>query len=93
MSKKTGEKIDKFLSKAISRKLLVFFLSTIFFSLGMIAPDQWLTVAISYIGLQTVTDTIVRIKGSFTSDQMDKAKSLINEVKALKGDANVGNDS
>lgn len=86
MSKQTGEKIDKFLSKAISRKLLVFCLATVFFSLGLLAPDQWLTIAVSYIGLQTVTDTIVRIKGSFTSDQVNSAKSLLNEVKELKED-------
>jgi hypothetical protein len=86
MSKQNGEKLDKFLSKSISRKLLVFCLSTIFFALGLLAPDQWLTIAVSYIGLQTVTDTIVRIKGSFTSDQVDSAKSLLKEVKSLKED-------
>jgi len=88
MSKASKESLDKFLGKAISRKLLVFILSTMFFSLGMIAPDQWLYVAISYIGLQTVTDTVVRLKGSFNSEQVGQAKSIIQQIKGAKDEGN-----
>lgn len=82
-----NNKLDKFLYKVISRKLLVFLTSTVFFCLGMMTSEQWLVISTGYITLQSVTDTIVRVKGSFESSQLTKqAKSLIEEVKNLTDD-------
>lgn len=79
--------LDKFLYKVVSRKLLVFITSTVFLALGTIGADQWLTLAVAYTGVQAITDTIVRIKGSFESQQMvQKAKTIMNELKELKGE-------
>lgn len=53
---------DKKLGKYASRKLVVFFLTTIFFCLSMISADQWIYIAVAYVGTQAVIDTVERLK-------------------------------
>lgn len=83
---KDSNKLDKFLYKIISRKLLVFVTSTVFFSLGMMGADQYLIICTAYIGLQTFSDTVTRVKGSFESTQMvQKSKKILEELNQIKG--------
>jgi hypothetical protein len=57
----TRQKIDLFISKWVSRKLMVFAIaSTALFS-GSIDSSDWVIVATSYISLQGVTDIVERI--------------------------------
>ena len=59
MSRK--EKIDLFLSKWISRKLIVFAIGSIALFSGSIESNDWVIVATAYISLQGVTDIVERI--------------------------------
>ena len=59
MSRK--EKIDLFLSKWISRKLIVFAIGSIALFSGNIESNDWVIVATAYISLQGVTDIVERI--------------------------------
>lgn len=49
-------KIDRFLGKWASRKLLVFFIATILAFVSKITSADWTYVAIAYIGSQAVVD-------------------------------------
>jgi len=59
MSRK--EKIDLFLSKWVSRKLLTFGIASIALFTGSIQSNDWVIVATAYISLQGVTDIVERI--------------------------------
>ena len=59
MSRK--EKIDLFLSKWISRKLIVFAIGSIALFSGSIESNDWVIVATAYISLQGVTDIVEKI--------------------------------
>ena len=59
MSRK--EKIDLFLSKWISRKLIVFAIGSIALFSGSIESNDWVIVATAYISLQGVTDIVERL--------------------------------
>lgn len=48
--------IDNKLNKWLSRKLLVFGLSTLFLLLNYVTGDQWIAVALGYIGVQGIAD-------------------------------------
>ena len=50
--------IDKFLEKAISRKLLVFLTASTLLLLSDLSSDTWGLVAICYIGGQSVVDAM-----------------------------------
>jgi hypothetical protein len=56
MSRK--EKIDLFLSKWISRKLIVFAIASFALFSESIESDDWVIVATAYISLQGVTDIV-----------------------------------
>ena len=59
MSKK--EKIDLFLSKWVSRKLMAFVIASVALFSGSIESNDWVIVATAYISLQGVTDIVERI--------------------------------
>jgi hypothetical protein len=59
MSKK--EKIDLFLSKWVSRKLMTFVIASVALFSGSIQSNDWVIVATAYISLQGVTDIVERI--------------------------------
>jgi len=56
--------IDRFLNLAISKKLTVFLIGTIFAYLGNISGEQWINLAMVYIGTQGVIDAIIRIRNN-----------------------------
>jgi hypothetical protein len=59
MSRK--EKIDLFLSKWVSRKLIVFGIASVALFSGSIESNDWVIVATAYISLQGVTDIVERL--------------------------------
>lgn len=59
MSRK--EKIDLFLSRWVSRKLMVFVIGSVALFSGSIESNDWVIVATAYISLQGVTDIVERI--------------------------------
>jgi hypothetical protein len=68
MSRK--EKIDLFLSKWVSRKLMAFFIASVALFSGNIESNDWVIVATAYISLQGVTDIVERIYRSKTNDKI-----------------------
>jgi hypothetical protein len=60
MSRK--EKIDLFLNKWVSRKLMVFSIASVALFSGSIASNDWVIVATAYISLQGVTDIVQKLQ-------------------------------
>ena len=46
------EQLDKLISKWISRKLLVFIIACCFLAFKLITNEQWLYIALLYIGVE-----------------------------------------
>ena len=65
MSRK--EKIDLFISKWISRKLIVFAIASVALFSGSIQSNDWVIVATAYISLQGVTDIVERLMKNKTN--------------------------
>lgn len=57
----TKEKADLFLSRWVSRKLMVFVVASVSLFTGGITSGDWVIVATSYISLQGVTDIVERL--------------------------------
>jgi hypothetical protein len=57
----TKEKVDLFLSRWVSRKLMVFAIGSIALFSGNIESNDWVIVATAYISLQGVTDIVERL--------------------------------
>lgn len=55
-------KLDKILSKLISRKLSVFIVACFFIGFGSINSADWTLLALVYIGGQTVIDMVKAYK-------------------------------
>lgn len=71
---KEGGAIDRALSKAISRKLLVWLSSSVFLWFGMVTGDQWVALSLAYIGMQGLADIATswksgQILGSYGKQQ------------------------
>jgi hypothetical protein len=58
MSKEMKAKIDAFLNSWISKKLMVFVIATILAFSNKLTGDQFVNVAIMYIGTQGAIDAI-----------------------------------
>jgi hypothetical protein len=59
MSKK--ELLDRFQSKFISRKLLVFVVACVGLFNGTLTSSDWVIVATSYIAVQSAVDTVEKL--------------------------------
>ena len=70
MSKK--EKIDTFLSKWLSRKLMVFLISSAALFSNKLESADWVIIAAAYIAMQGTTDIVERL-------MKVKNKAIINE--------------
>ena len=55
-------KIDSFVNRWVSKKLFVFLISTILLVLHYINADQWLWIAVGYIGAQGTHDLLINFK-------------------------------
>lgn len=57
--------VDLILGKTMSKKLLVFFIATVYVALKHIDSAEWVDLAKVYIGSQAVVDITEAIKGNF----------------------------
>jgi len=57
-------KIDAFLGKWASRKLMVFIIATLLNIFGDVGSGDWVTIAAIYIGGQTIIDAVAKLKQS-----------------------------
>jgi hypothetical protein len=55
------EYIDKYLSKFISRKLIVFSIGSIALFTGNLTGDNWVVVATAYISIEGFTNIITQV--------------------------------
>jgi len=55
--------IDKGVSKLISRKLLVWVVATGLLWLDKVNSEQWVAIALAYVGTQAFIDAAVKWKG------------------------------
>ena len=55
-------KLDQFLSKWLSRKLMVFITSAIALFTGNVDGDSWVIIATAYIGTEGVIDAVTRLR-------------------------------
>jgi len=56
--------IDKVLNLAISKKLTVLVIGTVFAYLGKISGEQWINLSMIYIGTQGVIDAIIKLRNN-----------------------------
>jgi hypothetical protein len=54
--------IDIITAKAISRKLLVWTVATVFMALGKITPDEWTAISLGYVGVEGFSDIAMKWK-------------------------------
>ena len=66
----TKEKVDLFLSKWISRKLIVFVIASIGLFGGMITSNDWVIIATVYISMQGVIDIVEKL---FKAKKLDSS--------------------
>lgn len=57
-------KIDKLIGRFISKKLTVFLVGTVFISLGLLDGDQWMQLAVAYVGVQGFLDMVIAYKSN-----------------------------
>ena len=55
-------KIDKFLGYFVSKKLSVFAVASFFVGFGMIESNEWVNIALIYIGGQSVIDAVSKLR-------------------------------
>ena len=56
--------LDILTAKAISRKLLVWVVATVFMSLGKITPDEWTAISLGYVGIEGFADIAAKWKSA-----------------------------
>ncbi len=57
----TKEKIDLFLNKWVSRKLIVFVVATIGLFVSKLTSTDWVIIATSYIAIEGTTNIVERL--------------------------------
>jgi len=62
MSKEMKARIDKFLNKWASRKLIVFVVSCFGLFSGNLTSSDWVILATAYVSLQGFVDIVERLK-------------------------------
>jgi hypothetical protein len=55
-------RLDVFLNRFVSKKLMVFLIGTLFLFLGKLDGEQWINLSIVYIGSQAVIDTVIKLR-------------------------------
>jgi len=56
--------LDIITEKAISRKLLVWAISSVFLCLGKITSDEWTAISIGYVGIEGFADLATKWKAA-----------------------------
>jgi len=56
--------LDNNMSKFISRKLMVWAFSTVFFAIGILDADSWTAISLGYVGIEGFGDAAVKWRES-----------------------------
>ena len=59
----TREKIDLYLNKWVSRKLMVFAVASVGLFSGYLSSTDWVIIATAYVSIQGFTDIVKKLKG------------------------------
>ena len=62
MSEAMKARVDKFMERWASRKLIVWATATAFLAFDKLGPDEWVAVALAYIGIEGLADIATRWK-------------------------------
>jgi hypothetical protein len=54
--------LDIITAKAVSRKLLVWVVATVFMGFGKITPDEWTAISLGYVGIEGFADIATKWK-------------------------------
>lgn len=52
--------LDIITEKMISRKFLVWSISTVFLAIGKLGPDNWVAITLGYVGIEGFADIAVK---------------------------------
>jgi len=63
--------LDKWVAKLVSRKLLVWATSTGFLIADLITSEQWVAVALAYVGVEGFADIAIRWKSARNNTLQD----------------------
>ena len=67
MTRQTRQKIDKFLGKWTSRKLMVWAAATTLLAFDKVTADNWVALSLAYIGIEGIADIATRWKHGMNS--------------------------
>ncbi len=67
MTKQTRQKVDKFLGRWTSRKLMVWATATTLLAFDKVTPDNWVALSLAYIGIEGIADIATRWKHGMNS--------------------------
>lgn len=56
--------LDIITEKAVSRKLLVWVVSTVLLGFGKISPDEWAAISLGYVGVEGFADIATKWRGA-----------------------------
>lgn len=56
------QKIDKYLSKYLSRKLMVFIIASFGLFSGTLTSSDWVIIATAYVSIQGFVDIVTKLK-------------------------------
>ena len=56
------EFLDRYLGKAISKKLIAFIIATIALFTGKVTGTEWIIISTAYIAITGYTETILKLK-------------------------------
>lgn len=56
--------MDIVTAKAVSRKLLVWIVASLFLGFGKITPDEWTAISLGYVGIEGFADLATKWKGA-----------------------------
>lgn len=56
------QKVDEFLNKYLSRKLMVFFVGSFGLFSGTLTSSDWVIIATAYVSLQGFVDIVEKLK-------------------------------
>ena len=56
--------VDVITEKAISRKLLVWVVSTVMLALNKLTPDEWTAISLGYVGIEGIADIAIKWRGA-----------------------------
>ena len=59
--------IDKHMNRFVSKKLFVFSIATIAFSLNSLSEAHWVELALMYVGSQAAVDLVAKLRGNHDS--------------------------